>query len=132
MPAVVLRKFLGENKRMRHGVVSRGKDGSRFVRIPAAVDNVEIKPASCSQPLCSGFVECMSSRRETLDMAPGRVLQRDAHKIYDRLYFVGEVAADLLVNTEDNAMARRIDAPRPQDIANSAPQYKIVVPLALP
>ena len=37
-------------------------------------------------------------------MAPGGVLQRDAREIYDRIDAVGEAAADLLVNTEDNAM----------------------------
>src|ERR1700680_4095530 len=64
-------------------------------------------------------------------MAPGGVLQRDAREIYDRIDAVGEAAADLLVNTEDNAMTRRIDKPCPQNIANAARQYEIVVPLAV-
>jgi hypothetical protein len=63
-------------------------------------------------------------------MAPGGVLQRDAREIYDRIYAVGEAAADLLVNTEDNAMTGRIDKPSPQNIANAARQYEIVVPFA--
>jgi hypothetical protein len=63
-------------------------------------------------------------------MAPGGVLQRDAREIYDRIDAVGEAAADLLVNTEDNAMTGRIDKPCPQNIANAARQYEIVVPLA--
>ena len=92
MPAVVLRKFLGE----RHGVVSRGKDGSRFVRIPAAVDNMEIKPASLSKNLSSGFVEHMNSRRVTLDMALGCMLQRNGHESYKRIDSVIEGAPDLL------------------------------------
>jgi hypothetical protein len=71
MPAIVLRKFLGENESMRHGVAGRGKNGSSFVRIPTAVDNVEIKPASHNHTLCSGSVECMNSRSETLDTALG-------------------------------------------------------------
>ena len=63
-------------------------------------------------------------------MAPGGVLQRDAREIYDRIDSVGKAAADLLVNTEDDAMTGRVDKPRPQDIANAARQYEIVVPLA--
>src|SRR6476660_3488316 len=62
-------------------------------------------------------------------MAPGGVLQRDAREIYDRIDAIGEAAADLLVNAEDNAMTRRIDKPCPQNIANAARQYEIVVPL---
>jgi hypothetical protein len=73
-----------------------------------------------------------SRRRETLDMAPGGVLQRGAREIYDRIDAVGEAAADLLVNTEDedNAMTGHIDKPCPQNIANAARQYEIVVPFA--
>ena len=63
-------------------------------------------------------------------MTPGGVLQRDAREIYDRIDAVGEAAADLLVNTEDNAMTGRIDKPSPQNVANAARQYEIVVPLA--
>ena len=63
-------------------------------------------------------------------MAPGGVLQRDAREIYDRIDAAGEAAADLLVNAEDNAMTGRIDKPCPQNIANAARQYKIVVPFA--
>ena len=126
MPAAILRKFLGKNNSVRRGVIGRGKNRSGLVRIPAAVVNVEIKPASFSQK-----VEYGGSRRgETLDMAPGCVLQRDAREIYDRIDLVGEAATDLLVNTEDNAMTRRIDKPCAQNIANAARQYKIVVPLA--
>jgi hypothetical protein len=33
-------------------------------------------------------------------MAPGGVLQRDAHETYDRIDAVGEAATDLLVNTK--------------------------------
>jgi hypothetical protein len=61
-------------------------------------------------------------------MAPGGVLQRDACEIYDRIDAVGEAAADLLVNTEDNAMTGRIDKPCSQNISNAARQYEIVVP----
>jgi hypothetical protein len=130
MPALIWRKFLGENESMRHRVVSRAKNGSRFVRIPAAVHNVEIKPASFSQNLCSGLVECIHSRKQTLGMALGCQLQWYGHEIHKRIDSVREVATDLLVNTEDNAMARGLDEPRSQDIADAARQYKIVVPLA--
>src|SRR3984957_6711148 len=61
-------------------------------------------------------------------MVPDGALQRDAREIYDRIDAVGEAAADLLVNTEDNAMTGRIDKPCPQNIANAARQYEIVVP----
>ena len=64
-------------------------------------------------------------------MAPGGVLQRDAREIYvTEIDAVGEAAADLLVNTEDARMTGRIDKPCPQNIANAARQYEIVVPLA--
>jgi hypothetical protein len=36
-------------------------------------------------------------------------------EIYDRIDAVGEAAADLLVNTEDNAMTGRIDKPCPPE-----------------
>jgi len=52
VPAAVLREFLGNNNGMRCGVIGRRKNRSRFVRIPAAVVNVEIKPASFSRNLC--------------------------------------------------------------------------------
>ena len=131
VPAAILREFLGNNNGMRHGVIGRRKNRSRFVRIPAAVVNVEIKPASFSRNLCLRYVEYSGSRgRETLGMTPGGVLQRDAREIYARIDAVGEAAADLLVNTEDNAMTGRIDKPCPQNIANAARQYEIVVPLA--
>ena len=41
-----------DNNGMRRGVFGRRKNRSRFVRIPAAVVNVEIKPASFSRNLC--------------------------------------------------------------------------------
>ena len=63
-------------------------------------------------------------------MTPGGVLQRDAREIYDRIDAVREAAADLLVNTEDNAMTGRINKPSPQNVANAARQYEIVVPFA--
>jgi hypothetical protein len=66
---------------------------------------------------------------KTLGMAPGGVLQRDARR-FSRIDFVREAAADLLVNTEDNAMTGRIDKPCPQNVANAARQYEVVVPLA--
>jgi hypothetical protein len=65
-------------------------------------------------------------------MALGGLFQRDRHEINERIDFVREGSTDLLVNAEDNAMARHIDEPCPQNIANAAAQYKIVVPLALP
>ena len=133
MPAAILRELPGNNESMRHGVVGTGKNQSRFVRVPAAVVNVEIKPVSFSQNLCLRFVEYTGSRRrETFDMAPGCMLQWDAREIDDRIDSVAEVATDLLVNTEDNAMIRRIDKPRGQNISNPARQYEIVVPLAFP
>jgi hypothetical protein len=60
-------------------------------------------------------------------MAPGGVLQRDAREIYNRIDAVGEAAADLLVNTEDNAMTGRIEKRCPQNIANATRRYEIVV-----
>ena len=63
-------------------------------------------------------------------MAQGGVLQRDAREIYDRIDAVGEAAANLLVNTEDNAMTGPIDKPCPQNIANAAHQYEIIAPFA--
>jgi hypothetical protein len=65
-------------------------------------------------------------------MAPGCVLQRDAHEIYDRIDSVRKAATDLRVSTEDDAMIRRIDELRSQNIANPTRQYEVVVPLALP
>jgi hypothetical protein len=132
MPAPVLRKFLGNDESMRHGVVRGEKNRSRFVWIPVAVFNVEIKSVLSSQNLCVGFVECITSRRETLGAAPCCLLQRNSHKVYKRIDSVREVATDLLVNTEDHAMIRRIDKPRSQNISNPARQYEIVVPLAFP
>ena len=105
MPALIVAKFLSNNERMRPGVVGSGKNRSRFVWIPAAVVNVEIKSASFSQNPCWGFVEYAGSQRiETLDMAPGCLLQRDSDEADSRIDFVRETAADLLVNTDDNAM----------------------------
>jgi hypothetical protein len=46
-------------------------------------------------------------------MAPGCLLQRNSHEAYSRIDSVREITADLLVNTEDDAMIRRIDKPRP-------------------
>src|SRR6202011_5760121 len=86
VPAAILREFLGNNNGMRRGVIGRRKNRSGFVRIPAAVVNVEIKPASFSRNLCLRYVEYSGSRRrETLGMTPGGVLQRDAREIYDRI-----------------------------------------------
>ena len=84
MPAIVLRKFLGENESMRHGVAGPGKNRSRFVRIPAAVDNVEIKPAS---------------HRTSL----GGLFQRDRHEITERIDFVREAASWIVETREDIA-----------------------------
>ena len=133
MPAAILRDFPGNNESMRYGVVGTGKNRSRFVRVPAAVVNVKIKPVSFSQNLCLRFVEYIGPRRrETFDMAPGWMLQWDAREIDDGIDSVREAATDLLVNTEDNVMSRRFDKPHPQNIANAARQYEIVVPLAFP
>jgi PAS domain S-box-containing protein len=52
VPDAILREFLGNNNGMRRGVIGRRKNRSRFVRIPAAVVNVEIKPASFTRNLC--------------------------------------------------------------------------------
>jgi DNA-binding CsgD family transcriptional regulator len=52
VPAAILRELLGNNNGMRRGVISRRKNRCRFVRIPVAVVNVEIKPASFSRNLC--------------------------------------------------------------------------------
>ena len=132
MPALVLAKFLGNHESMRPGVVAGGKNRPCFVRIAAVIFNVEIKPASFSRNACEGFAEYAGSQRsETLDIAPGCVLQGDGHEVQGRIDAVGELATDLLVNAEDDAMGRRIDKPRRQDIANAASQYKIIVPLAL-
>jgi hypothetical protein len=49
MPAAILRDFPGNNESTRYGVVGTGKNRSRFVRVPAAVVNVKIKPVSFSQ-----------------------------------------------------------------------------------
>ena len=52
VPAAILREFLGNNNGMRRGVIGRRKNRSRFVGIPAAVVNVEIKLASLSRNFC--------------------------------------------------------------------------------
>src|SRR3954466_13240302 len=114
MPALILREFLGKYQSMRPGAVRSGKNRPRFVRIPVAIINVEIEPASFSQNACLGFVEYAGSGpRETLDMVPGCLLQRAGHEVYNRIDSVRKAATDLLVNTEDNAMRRRIEKPRP-------------------
>jgi hypothetical protein len=132
VPAAILRKFLGKNNRMRGGVVGTGKDRSRLVRVPAAVVNMEIKPDGFGQDLCLRYVEYTGSRRETLGMTLGCVLQWDAHQIHDGIESIGEASTDLLVNTKENIVIRRIDKPHPQNIANPALQHEIIVPLALP
>ena len=55
MPAVILREFPGKNQSVRCGVFAGRKNGSRFVRIPGAIADVEIKPAPLGQNLRSGF-----------------------------------------------------------------------------
>jgi hypothetical protein len=55
MPAAILREFVGKNQSVRCGVFGGGKNGSRFVRIPAAIVDVEIKPAPLCENLRSGF-----------------------------------------------------------------------------
>src|ERR1700722_2583564 len=74
VPALILRQFLGKNKSVRPGVVGRGKDRPRFVRITVAVVNVEIEPASFGQDPGLGFVKFIKPRREALNMTPGCVL----------------------------------------------------------
>jgi hypothetical protein len=72
MPALIWRKFLGNNERMRRGAVGSRKDGPGFVRISLAVLNVEIKPAALNEALRSGFSSRIGSRGgEALDMALG-------------------------------------------------------------
>jgi hypothetical protein len=65
-------------------------------------------------------------------MAPGCMLQCDAHEIDNRIESLREAATDLLVNTEHNAVMRQIYKPHSKNITNSARQYEIVVPLAFP
>ena len=131
MPAAVLCEFSRNHDSMRCGVFGGGKNRPGLVRVPAAVLDVEIKPVSFSQHLCLGFLKYIGSRRrEALDLPPGCVLQRDVREIDHGIHPVGEVTADLLVNTEDNAMTGRVDKPGCQNIANAAHQDEIVVPLA--
>ena len=68
---------------------------------------------------------------QTLDVVPGCQPQRTGYEIDKRIDLVRKAATDLLMNAEDNAVGRRIDEPGPENIADAARQYKIVVPLAL-
>jgi hypothetical protein len=114
MPAVVRRQVLRNGERMRVSFVEGGKHRSGFVRVPAAVFSMEIKPAAFRWDFCSGLIVGINPRIQTLDVVPGCQLQRDRHEIYERIDSVRKTAADLLVNTEDNAMVRCVDKPRPR------------------
>src|ERR1700730_5935582 len=131
VPAGVLRKFPGDGERMRRGFIGGGKDRPRFVRIPVAIVNVEIKPPAFRCDHRSGLAVGCDVRNQALDVVPGCPLQRAGDEIYKRIELVRKAATDLLVNNEDNAMIVRFAEPRPENIANAACQYKIVVPLAL-
>ena len=54
-PAPIFRKFPGKNESMRRGVVASGKNRSDFVRIAAAIVDVEIEPASFNQNAAPGI-----------------------------------------------------------------------------
>src|SRR6202047_2888470 len=106
VPALILCQFLGKDERMRPGVVGRRKNRSAFVRIPVAIVDVKIEPASLGQEPTLGLLEFIKPRMEAPDMTPGCVLQRGGHEVCNRIDFVGEVPADLLMYTKENAMRR--------------------------
>src|ERR1700736_6657196 len=105
-------------------------DGSCFVRIPRAIVDMEIKPAAISRKLGGGFMACTNCRTRMLDVVLGCSPQRIRHQLDERIEPRGKTPADLLMNTEDDAIVARIDKPCPKNVANAACQYKIVVPFA--
>src|SRR5882757_10231037 len=105
-------------------------DGSCFVRIPRAIVDMEIIPAAISRKLGDGFVACINCRAQTLDVVLGCSPQRIRHQLDEGIEPCGKAPADLLMNTEDDVIVGRIDKPYPENIANAACQYKIVVPFA--
>jgi len=105
-------------------------DGSCFVRIPRAIVDMEIIPAAISRKLGGGFVACTNCRAQTLDVVLGCSPQRIRHQFDEGIEPRGKAPADLLMNTEDDVIVGRIDKPYPENIANAACQYKIVVPFA--
>src|SRR3979490_843771 len=105
-------------------------DRSGFVRIPRAIVDMEIIPAAISRKLGGGFVACTNCRAQTLDVVLGCSPQRIRHEFDEGIDAHGKTPADLLMNTEDDVIVGRIDKPYPENIANAACQYKIVVPFA--
>src|SRR3982074_2125974 len=104
--------------------------GSCFVRISVAIFDMEIIPAAISRKLGGGFVACTNCRAQTLDVVLGCSPQRIRHQFEEGIEPRGKAPADLLMNTEDDVIVGRIDKPYPENIANAACQYKIVVPFA--
>src|SRR5882762_9809460 len=105
-------------------------DGSCFVRISRAIVDMEIIPAAIDRKLGGGFVACTNCRAQTLDVVLGCSPQRVRHQFDEGIEPRGKAPADLLMNTEDDVMVGRIDKPYPENIANAACQYKIVIPFA--
>src|SRR3982074_3635514 len=110
---------------MRRGFVEGGKDGSHFVRVAAAILDMEIEPYALRQGLCSGLVVCIDVRTQALHVVPRCPFQRSVHQVYGRLDPFRKAATNPLVNTEDNAMSGRIDKPGSENISNAACQHKI-------
>jgi hypothetical protein len=130
MPAVVLLQFPGDRKRMRRSLIRRCMDGSCFVRIPRAIVDMEIKPAAISRKLGGRFWACANCRTQMLDVVLGCSPQKIRHQLDEGLEPRGKAPADLLMNTENDAIVVRIDKPRPKNVADAAWQHKIVVPFA--
>ncbi len=105
-------------------------DGSCFVRIPRAIVDMEIKPAAISRKLGGGFMACTNCRAQMLDVVLGWSPQRIRHQLDEGIEPRGKAPADLQMNTEDDMIDGRFDKPYPENIANAACQYKIVVPFA--
>src|SRR5258708_23512368 len=105
-------------------------DRACFVRISRAIVEMEIIPAAISRKLGGGFVACTNCRAQTLDVVLGCSPQRICHQLDEGIEPRGKTPADLLMNSEDDAIVGRIDKPRPKNVANAACQYKIVVPFA--
>ena len=106
-------------------------DGACFVRISRAIVDMEIIPAAISRKLGGGFVACTNCRAQTLDVVLDCSPQRIRHQFDEEIEPCGKAPADLLMNTEDDVIVGRIDKPYPENIANAACQYKIVVPSLL-
>src|SRR5258708_33182656 len=105
-------------------------DGSCFVSISRAIVDMEIIPAAISRKLGDGFVACANCRAQTLDVVLACSPQRIRHQFDEGIELRGKAPADLLMHTEDDVIVGRIEVPSPENIANAACQYKIVVPFA--